>query len=143
VAAGAAARFKEEKLMHHRRLVTAFVMAAAVGFAAAPGAEAQELPAPAQPAVEVTPELLERFVEVYPDIMVIAQSAQNELATAETEESAQAIQAEAREQIAATLEAAEFTVVEYEAIVARLNEDEALRAEFERLLREELERRSG
>jgi hypothetical protein len=34
-------------------------------------------------------------------------------------------------------------MVEYEAIVARLSEDEALRAEFERLLEAELERRSG
>jgi hypothetical protein len=129
--------------MHYRRLVTAFALAAAVGLGAVTGVEAQEVPAPAQPATEVTPELLERFVEVYPDIMVIAQSAQIEAATAETEESLQAIEAEAREQIAATLEEAEFTVDEYEAIVARLNEDEALRAEFERLLAAELERRSG
>jgi hypothetical protein len=129
--------------MHYRRLVTAFALAAAVGLGAATGVEAQEVPAPVQPAVEVTPELLERFVEVYPDIMVIAQSAQIELATAETEESAQAIEAKAREQIAATLEEAEFTMVEYEAIVARLSEDEALRAEFGRLLEAELERRSG
>jgi hypothetical protein len=120
--------------MRYGRVLTAFMMVAALGFAAAGQVEAQEVHPEAHQQVEVTTEVLERFVEVYPEVMGIAQAAQVELATAESPEAAQRIQAQAQQEIAATLEAAEFSVAEYEAVVAVLNEDEELRAEFEAML---------
>lgn len=119
--------------MRYGRAMAAFAVVAALGFGAT-AVEAQEVPASAPEQVEVTTEVLERFVAVYPAVMGIAQAAQSQLATAESPEAAQAIQAQAQQQIAATLDEAEFTVAEYEAVVTVLNEDEALRAEFEALL---------
>lgn len=120
--------------MRYGRTTAIFAVLVGLGVATAPAAHAQEVPPPAAAEIEVTPELLERFVEVYPDVMGIAQNAQVELATAETAEEAQAIQLEAQQEIQAVLEEAEFTVEDYEAIVGQLNEDEELRTEFERLL---------
>lgn len=124
--------------MRYGRTLAAITLVAGLGFAATPAVHAQEVPPAEQATVEVTPELLDRFVEVYPDVMAIAQTAQVELSTAETAEDAQAIQLEAQQEIAATLEEADFTVEEYEAIVAALNEDEELRADFERRLEERM-----
>jgi hypothetical protein len=120
--------------MRYGRVLTAFMMVGVLGFAAAGQVEAQEVQPEAHQQIEVTTEVLERFVEVYPEVMGIAQAAQTELATAESPEAAQRIQEQAQQQIAATLEEAEFSMAEYEAVVAVLNEDEELRAEFEAML---------
>src|SRR5690606_25576838 len=98
----------EEKNMRYGRTLAAITLVAGLGFAATPAVHAQEVPPAEQATVEVTPELLDRFVEVYPDVMAIAQTAQVELSTAETAEDAQAIQLEAQQEIAATLEEADF-----------------------------------
>lgn len=104
---------------------------------AVPGSvTAQEQTVPPQETIEVTDELLEQFVGVYPEIVDVAQEAQVELAAAETQEQAQTIQQAAQTQISRMLEEAEMTVVEYEAVVTRLNDDPALRAEVEEMLRE-------
>jgi len=137
--------------MKYGRLFGALTLVAGVGFASATGVAAQE-PVPADPVpqepveveihehpqIEITEELMERFVVVYPTVMEIAQEAQVELATVETPEDAQAIQASAQERIAAILAESDVTVEEYEAVVARLNEDEELRLEFEQMLEEHL-----
>lgn len=128
--------------MRFGRMMAAFTMVAALGFGATAEAQAQEPQVPQVPQqeeIEVTTELLERFVTVYPAVMEIAQAAQTQLATAESPEDAQAIQAQAQEQIATTLDEADFTVAEYEAVVAVLNEDEELRNEFQSLLEAALE----
>lgn len=104
---------------------------------AVPGSvTAQEQVVPPQETVEVTDELLEQFVGVYPAIVEVAQEAQGELAAAETQEQAQAIQQEAQTQVSELLDEADMTVIEYEAVVTRLNDDPALRAEVEQMLLE-------
>lgn len=115
------------------------VIAAAGGLVlAAPGAvEAQQAAPQEQEVVEVTDDLLERFVAVYPEVVEVAQTAQAELAAAETPEAAQAIQAEAQTAIAAVLENGEVTVTEYEAVVTRLNEDPALMDQVQTMLLEQ------
>lgn len=145
--------------MKYGRLLGAMMLVAGLGFVSAanlvaqeqvpqepvPQEEPQEVPqepVPEEPAVleaeavEITTELLERFVEVYPTVMEIAEATQVDLATAESTEEAQAIQAAAQERIASILAEADVTVEEYEAVVARLNEDEELRHEFEQMLEE-------
>ncbi len=136
--------------MRYGRLTGALMLVAGLGFVSAADVAAQE-PVPQEPVpqevpqeptvheheqIEVNSELLERFVEVYPAVMEIAQAAQVEMTTVETPEEAQAIQASAQERIAALLTEAEVTVEEYEAVVTRLNEDEELRLEFEQMLEE-------
>lgn len=125
--------------MRYGRFMAAFTVMAALGFGAAAETEAQQVPVPQEEQIEVTTELLERFVGVYPAVMGIAQSAQAQLATAESPEDAHAIQAEAQQQITATLDEADFTVAEYEAVVAVLNQDEELRNEFQALLEAAME----
>jgi uncharacterized protein YggE len=125
--------------MRNGRTAAAFAMAAIMGLGLATSAAAQESALPAQEPIEVTAELLERFVAVYPAVLEIATSAQAELQAAETAERAQEIEAAAQQRIVQALTEAEVTVREYEAVVTRLNEDEDLRAEFERLLEEFLE----
>lgn len=114
-------------------------MTVVVGLSAVPGLAAaqEELPAPPQEeAIEVTEDLLERFVAVYPSVVEVAQTAQAQLGTADTDEEAQEIQQAAQEQVAELLEQGGLTVPEYEAVVARLNEDAELRAEVEQRLAE-------
>jgi uncharacterized protein YggE len=125
--------------MRNGRTAAAFAMAAIMGLGLATSAAAQESALPAQEPIEVTAELLERFVAVYPAVLEIATSAQAELQAAETAERAQEIEAAAQQRIVQALTEAEVTLREYEAVVTRLNEDEDLRAEFERLLEEFLE----
>jgi uncharacterized protein YggE len=125
--------------MRNGRTAAAFAMAAIMGLGLATSAAAQESALPAQEPIEVTAELLERFVAVYPAVLEIATSAQAELQAAETAERAQEIEAAAQQRIVQALTEAEVTLREYEAVVTRLNEDEELRAEFERLLEEFLE----
>jgi hypothetical protein len=117
------------------------VMVALSGVAMATPATvvAQEVVPEEQAPVEVTEELLDRFVEVYPSIMEIAQSVQAELSQAETAEEAQGIQAEAQTTIAAVLDEGDMTVREYEAVVEKLREDPELMAEVEARLVEQAE----
>lgn len=129
--------------MKHVRKVMTFLMVAGLGMASATGATAQDAPEHQHEPIEVTAELLERFTAVYPTVMGVAQSAQAELATVETAEQAQAIQAEAQQRITEVLTEAEITVAEYEAVVTRLNEDEELRGEFERMLEAQMMERDG
>lgn len=119
------------------------VMTALAGLA--PGsAEAQEPVPPVQEErIEVTDELLERFVAVYPAVVDVARTAQSELGTAETAEEAQAIQADAQARVAEVLSEGEITPVEYEAVVVRLNDDPDLMAKFERMLEEEEQEMGG
>lgn len=116
------------------RILTVIAAAGGLVFAAPDASVAQQPVPEEQEAVEVTEDLLERFVAVYPSVVEVAQGAQAELASAETPEQAQAIQAEAQERVAAVLEEGELTVVEYEAVVTRLNEDPALAAEVQEML---------
>jgi hypothetical protein len=123
--------------MRNARKLGMFLLVSVVGMATANGLDAQQAEAAAaQEPVEVTQELLERFVEVYPEVTEIAEGAQVAMATVQSAEEAQAIQAEAQQRIASVLEEAEVSAAEYEAVVLRLNEDEELRAEFERLMEE-------
>lgn len=123
--------------MRHVRKVMAFMLVAGVGLANAGDATAQEV-VHDHADIEITEELLEQFTAVYPTVMGVAQSAQAELATVETAEEAQAIQSAAQEEITRVLTEAELSVTDYEAVVMRLNEDEELRAEFERMLEEQM-----
>lgn len=125
--------------MRQGRLLTALAVAGGLFFVAPDGATAQEqaVPQQEQEVVEVTDELVDRFVAVYPAVVEVAQVAQNELATAETPEDAQAIQANAQTRIAAVLEEGGVTVVEYEAVVTRLNDDPELLAEVQERLEPE------
>lgn len=123
--------------MRYGRILPAFMIMAMLAFAGATQAEAQQPEMPPQEQVEVTDELLERFVDVYPDMFEINQAAEQELATAESPEEAQAIQARAQDEMIATLEDGDITVPEYEAVVQALNTDEELRAKFEEMMEEE------
>lgn len=124
--------------MRNVRFLTALAVAGGLFFAAPDAGVAQDPAVPEQQeAVEVTDELVDRFVAVYPAVVEVAQVAQNELATAETPEEAQAIQAEAQTRITAVLEEGDLTVMEYEAVVTRLNEDPELLAEVQERLEPE------
>lgn len=116
------------------RFMAAMAVAGGLVFGAPEAGVAQEPAVPQERAVEVTDELVDRFVAVYPAVVEVAQVAQMELATAETPEAAQAIQAEAQTQIATVLEEGDVTVVEYEAVVTRLNDDPELLAEVQERL---------
>jgi hypothetical protein len=103
--------------------------------------QAQDPQAPAQaPAaqeqVEVTEELLERFVDVYPQVLEASQKAQAELATTTDPEQAQAIQARAEETIMTVLEEEEMSTAEYQAVVYALRDDDELRERFMVMLQE-------
>lgn len=123
--------------------IMATIAAAGGLILAAPGAVDAQDPVPQDPipqpqaTVEVTEELLERFVAVYPAVVEVAQTAQAELATVQNAEEAQAIQAEAQRSITAVLDDGDVSVSEYEAVVMRLNEDEEMRAEVEEMLLEQ------
>lgn len=104
----------------------------------APDAVTAQQPVPQeQQAVEVTDELIEQFVAIYPSVVEVGQEMQAELATAQTAEEAQAMQADAQERITAVLEEGDMTVVEYEAVVTRLNNDPELLAEVQEMLAED------
>lgn len=123
--------------MRQVRFLTALAVAGGLFFVAPGSASAQEQAVPPQqqqPAVEVTDELIDRFVAVYPAVVEVAQVAQTELATAETPEEAQSIQADAQTRITAVLEEGDVTVVEYEAVVTQLNSDPELLAEVQERL---------
>lgn len=124
--------------MKWTRSLTIAALAAAVGAGAPMAADAQQqVPPVEEEQVEVTDELLERFVKVYPAVVNVAEAAQNQLAVAETAEEAQEIQAEAQMRVSETLEEGGVTPLEYESVVAQLNDDPALMAKFEQLLAEE------
>lgn len=128
--------------MESTRILSTLALVVAAMVAAPMAAEAQEPAPPVQEAqIEVTEELLERFVAVYPAVVNVAQTAQNQLATAETAEEAQTIQADAQTRVAELLDEGEVTPEEYEAVVVQLNDDPALMAEFEQML--EAERNDG
>jgi hypothetical protein len=124
--------------MRYGRFLPAMMMAAALLLAGAGQMDAQQPPTPQQQQqVEVTDELLERFVDVYPDMYNINQAAEQELANVTDPAEAQAIQARAQSQMIATLEEGEISVPEYEAVVQALNTDEELRAKFEEMMEED------
>lgn len=131
--------------MRVSQTAAAVMVAAGMGMAVPGAAVAQEpaVPLQAEEQVEVTQELLERFVAVYPAVVNVAVAAQNEMATAETAEEAQSIQADAQTRVAELLMEGEITPVEYEAVVMELNDDPALMAEFERMLEEEQDEEGG
>lgn len=121
--------------MRYARFLTAAVVAGGLFFVAPSEGMAQEVPVP-QEQVEVTDELVDRFVAVYPAVVEVAQVTQAELATAETPEQAQAIQLEAQEEMTVILEEGDLTVPQYEAVVTRLNDDPALLAEVQERLQD-------
>lgn len=123
--------------MKFARVLTAIAAAGMLAFAAPSDVTAQQPVPQEQEAIEVTDELLDRFVAVYPAVVEVAQAAQVELASAETPEEAQAIQADAQTQVTAVLEEGEMSVLEYEAVVTRLNDDPELMAEIQERLEEE------
>lgn len=130
--------------MKTTRILTMLAFAAAASVAVPAGVDAQDPVPPVQEEpIEVTDELLERFVGVYPGVVSVAQAAQAELAAVETAEEAQAIQADAQERVVEILEEGEVTPAEYEAVVARLNDDPVLMEEFEEMLEEKQEGGSG
>lgn len=112
-------------------------MAAGLGLAVPGLAAAQQPVAPPEQDVQVTEELLERFVAVYPEVAEVSRTAQNQLAAAANTEEAHEIQMRAQDRVSALLEESDLEVAEYEAVVTRLNSDAELRAEFEQLLREQ------
>jgi hypothetical protein len=120
--------------MRITRMLTATTMALALGLGLATVATAQEASAPEMTSVEITAELLERFVAVYPTVIEIAQAAQAEMRATESADAARSIQDGAQRRILAVLQEGDLTAMEYDAVVQRLNEDEELRAEFQRLL---------
>lgn len=119
------------------RVLTAIAAAGMLAFVAPMDAAAQQPIPQEQEAIEVTDELLDRFVAVYPAVVEVAQAAQVELASAETAEEAQAIQADAQTRVTGVLEEGDMTVEEYEAVVTRLNDDPELMAEIQQRLEEE------
>lgn len=120
--------------MRYVRIIPAFLVAMALVLAGAGHAEAQQPQMPQQQEIEVTDELLERFVGVYPDMYEINQSVEQELATVSDPAEAQAVQARAQARMIETLEEGEISVPEYEAVVQALNTDEELRAQFEEMI---------
>lgn len=130
--------------MKTTRILTMLAFAAVASVAVPIAADAQDPVPPVQEEpIEVTDELLERFVGVYPAVVSVAQAAQAELAAVETAEEAQAIQADAQERVVDILEEGEVTPAEYEAVVARLNDDPVLMAQFEEMLEQEREGGGG
>lgn len=123
--------------MRVRNVVGALALAGVIGLGLPAGVAAQEQVPAQQPAVEVTDELLERFVAVYPEVVNVAQVAQTQLAAVETPEEAQEIQAEAQAQITAVIQEGDLSPEEYEAVVMELNNDPERRAQFEAMLAEE------
>lgn len=119
------------------RVLTAIAAAGMLALGAPTDATAQQPIPQEQEAIEVTDELLDRFVAVYPAVVEVAQAAQVELASAETAEEAQAIQADAQTRVTGVLEEGDMTVEEYEAVVTRLNDDPELMAEIQQRLEEE------
>lgn len=120
------------------RILTAMAVAGGVALMAPADATAQQpVPMQEQEAVEVTDELIDQFVAVYPEVIEVAQEMQAEMATAETATEAQSLQAEGQERITAVLEEGDMTVAEYEAVVTRLNNDPELLAEVQDRLEEE------
>lgn len=120
-------------------ILTAMLAMGGLALATPDAAMAQQPVPEQQEPVEVTEDLLDRFVAVYPSVVEVAQTVQTELATAETAEEAQAIQADAQASITTILEDGEMTVREYEAVVMRLNDDPELMAEVEARLMEQAE----
>jgi hypothetical protein len=123
-----------EQNMRITRTLTATTMALVLKLGLATVATAQEASAPEMTSVEITAELLERFVAVYPTVMEIAQAAQAEMRATESADAARSIQDGAQRRILAVLQEGDLTAMEYDAVVQRLNEDEELRAEFQQLL---------
>lgn len=122
------------------RMLMMLVVVGAAGAVLPGSVDGQEpIPPVEQEGIEVTDELLERFVAVYPAVVSVAQAAQNQMARAETAESAQQIQADAQMRVAELLNEGEITPVEYEAVVVELNEDPELMAKFEEMLEEQEE----
>ena len=119
------------------RLFAGLVAVAGLAVSGSAASAQEQVMPPEQEVIEVTDELLERFVAVYPSVVQVATSAQEQLATVENADEAQAIQANAQEQVAVLLEEGELTPAEYEAVVTRLNDDPELMAEFEAMLEEQ------
>lgn len=128
--------------MSYTRFLTVLAVAGGVVLGAPTNGTAQEVPVPEEQ-VEVTDELVERFVAVYPAVVEVAQTAQAELSTAETPEQAHAIQLQAQEQMTVILDEGDLTAEQYEAVVTRLNDDPALLAEVQERLQAEQEGGSG
>lgn len=128
---------EEDRRMKLTRVVTAMAAAGMLALGAPMDATAQAPVPQEQEAIEITDELLDRFVAVYPAVVEVAQAAQVELASAETAEEAQAIQADAQTRVTGALEEGDMSVEEYEAVVTRLNDDPELMAEIQERLEEQ------
>jgi hypothetical protein len=111
---------------------TALILPAVASPAVAQGAPAAE----AHEIFEVNQEVLKRLATVYPLVIAIAEEAKPRMDEAETEAVARAIEELARDRIEAILEAVEFTPQQYMAVVRVLNNNEALRDDFQRYLDE-------
>lgn len=120
-------------------ILTTMLAMGGLALATPDAAMAQQAVPEQQEPVEVTEDLLDRFVAVYPSVVQVAQTVQGELATAETAEEAQAIQADAQASITTILDDGDLTVREYEAVVTRLNDDPELMAQVEARLMEQAE----
>lgn len=123
--------------------ITPTALTLAIGLSLVGGtAHAQDPQAPprapiAQQQVEVTDSLLERFVNVYPQVLEASQQAQAQLATTTDPEQAQAVRAQAEQTIMQTLAEEGMSAGEYQALVYALRDDEALRERFMAMLQEE------
>lgn len=120
-------------------ILTTMLAMGGLALATPDAAMAQQAVPEQQEPVEVTEDLLDRFVAVYPAVVQVAQTVQGDLATAETAEEAQAIQADAQASITTILDNGDLTVREYEAVVTRLNDDPELMAQVEARLMEQAE----
>ncbi|MFW5952301.1 MAG: DUF4168 domain-containing protein [Gemmatimonadota bacterium] len=116
-------------------VVAALSMAVGLGLVSATDVAAQEMPQE-QEAPDVSDEELERFVEVYPEVVEISRAAQTELGQTSDPEDAQAIQEEANAEIEEELEDVGMDFEEYDGIVRALNTDPELLQRFEELMEE-------
>lgn len=132
---------------HTSTIVAAAAFALALGVAGPAEAQQQPAPAPApeaQQVEEVTGDELERFAHSYLDISEVGQEMETRLAAVQDPSEAQEIQAEARQEIMATLAENDLTPERYQAIGAQVNADPELQAELVEILEEiEEEGREG
>jgi len=109
------------------RLMTLPALALALALAAPTGAEAQAADTPDH-------EELVQFTEAFLEVTEIRQDMEAQVAQAQSPEEANALQQEANDQMVAALDDHGMTTERYSEIVNLINQDEAVRDDFEELL---------
>jgi hypothetical protein len=109
------------------RLMTLPALALALALAGPTDAEAQVADTPDQ-------EELVQFTEAFLEVTEIRQDMEAQVAQAQSPEEANALQQEANDQMVAALDDHGMTTERYSEIVNLINQDEAVRNDFEELL---------